>query len=420
MGREVNKLSVLRIKALKKPGRYSDGDGLYFYVSKAGNRSWVFRYRDRVTGRLRDKGLGPVRDVSLERAREAAHTARAELRAGVDPIDTRHAQRNEARRERAQRVTFGKCAERYIDAHRAAWRNSKHVLQWTATLDTYAASLTSLPVGAVDTTAVLEVLEPIWAIKTETATRVRQRIEAILDWATARKYRHGENPARWRGHLDSLLPTPNKLRKVKPRAALPYADLPKFFAELREQNGVAPIALQLLILTATRPGEVVGARWAEIDLNCATWIIPGERMKAGKDHRVPLSDQVLKLLDSIPPNGEFVFPGVREGCSLTTAAPLKVLKGLRHGLTSHGFRSTFRDWAADMTSYPREVAEEALAHGLKDKTEAAYRRSDLLAKRARLMADWGKYCSERPQKGGNISADPLLEIKAAGRLTLND
>lgn len=284
MVRAVNKLSNLRIRAIKTPGRYGDGDGLYLYVSKSGNRSWVFRYRDRVTGKLRDRGLGPARDVTLEKARESAKAARGELRAGIDPIDARKAARFEAQRERLQAITFGQCTNRYIESHRAAWRSAKHADQWRSTLDTYAAALLPRPVADVDDALVLEALEPIWTTKTETATRVRQRIEAVLDWATARQYRRGDNPARWRGHLDHLLPKPNKLKEVQPRAALPYTDAPSFFSRLRREGGMSSIALQLQILTATRPGEVVGAQWKEFDLGKLTWTIPGDRMKAGKAH----------------------------------------------------------------------------------------------------------------------------------------
>jgi integrase len=412
MVRAVNKLSTLRIKAIKKAGRYSDGDGLYFYVSKSGNRSWVFRYRDRVTGKLRDRGLGPARDVTLEQARNAARVARGELRAGVDPIDARKAERTEAQRQRSQAVTFGQCTERYIESHRPAWRSEKHADQWRSTLDTYAAALLQKPVADIDDASVLEALEPIWTTKTETATRVRQRIEAVLDWAAARQYRRGDNPARWRGHLDHLLPKPNKLKAVQPRSALPYLDAPALFLELRTQAGMAPIALQLQILTATRPGEVVGAQWDEFNVGTLTWTIPGERMKSGKPHRIPLSPEVASLLTRLPRAGQQVFPGVRGNC-MTTAAPLKVLKALRPGMTAHGFRSTFRDWAADMTAFPREVAEQALAHSLPDKTEAAYRRTDLFQKRALLMAEWSRYCHS-PKLPASISSLTARGKRRAG------
>lgn len=395
MGRQVSKLTALRVKSLKTPGRYGDGDGLYLYVSKSGSRSWVFRYRDRTTGKHRDKGLGPVRDVSLEQARAAAKAARATLRAGADPIDAPREVREQAALERKRLLLFGACATKYIDAHKASWRNEKHRDQWVATLATYADSLTGTPVADVDTPSVLAVLEPIWNTKTETATRVRQRIEAILDWAAARGYRPQANPARWRGHLDKLLPKPGKVSRVKPRAALPYKEVAAFIRALRAKPGQAPRALELQILTATRPSEVTGARWNEFDLESACWTVPGDRMKAGKTHRVPLSSAAVDLLLSLPRLGDYLFPGGGKNPAMTTAAPLKILKELRPGVVAHGFRSTFRDWAADMTAYPREVAEQALAHSIADKTEAAYRRTDLFAKRARLMEDWASYCSQQ-------------------------
>lgn len=409
MARAVKKLTALKLRAIKAPGRYSDGDGLYLYVSPAMNRSWVFRYRDRTTGKLRDKGLGAERHLTLEQARKAASDARELIRGGLDPIDAKREERVRAQRERMQGVTFGQCAERYIEAHRAGWRNAKHAAQWTATLTTYGAPILKLPVSLIDTAAVLSVLEPIWTSKTETATRVRQRIEAVLDWAAVRHYRAGENPARWKGHLDKLLPKPAKLKKVKRRAALPYVDVGAFMTELRQRQGLAPRALELQILSAVRPGEAAGARWSEFDLPLATWTIPGERMKAGVEHRVPLPAVAVKLLSSLPRVGEHVFPGIGSNDALTTAAALKVLRELRPGMDAHGFRSTFRDWAADVTAYPREIAEQALAHVLSDDTEAAYRRTDLFNKRKALMDDWAHYC-ERPQ-GGSVASIDRARVK---------
>ncbi len=395
MARAINKLTAVKIRNIKTPGRYGDGDGLYFFVSAAGTRSWVFRYRDRTTTKHRDMGLGPARDVTLEQARQAAREARLSLRGGVDPIDAKRSARAVVNQERARVITFGQCADRYIEAHRAGWRNLKHGAQWRSTLDSYAAELLPLPVGDIGTTEVLRALEPIWSTKTETATRVRQRIEAVLDWAAARNYRDPNNPARWRGHLDKLLAKPTKLKKVKPRAALPYREIGHFMSELRQRASMAAKALELQILTAARPSEVAGATWQEFDLDAATWIIPGERMKAGREHRVPLSAPAVKLLlEARHLHPLYVFPGAGRNATLTTAAALKLLKELRPGVVPHGFRSTFRDWAADMTSHPREIAEQALAHTLSDKTEAAYRRSDLFEKRTQLMADWAAYCGQ--------------------------
>lgn len=405
-----HRLTAIAVKAKKASGRYADGGGLYLYVRPDGSKTWVFRWRDRITGKLRDKGLGPAWDVSLEEARKQATTCRQQVRDGIDPIDAARQERTAAKLERARRLTFGQCCERYIEAHRDGWRNAKHAEQWVATLDTYAADLKPLPVAEVDTAIIVKALEPIWTTKTETATRVRQRIEAVLNWATAREFRQGENPARWRGHLDKLLPKPDKLKKVEHRAALPYADMGDFMAALRKQKGMGALALELQILTACRPGEVAGARWDEFDLDAATWELPGERTKTGKPHRVPLSAPALALLRKLPRTGAFVFPSTKKGQSMTTAATLKALRTIRPGFDAHGFRSSFRDWAADMTSYPRDVAEAALAHAVGG-VEAAYRRSDLLGKRARLMADWAAYCA-KPAPAPSDKVTPIRKGKA--------
>jgi integrase len=339
-------------------------------------------------------GLGAFPDVTLADARLRAADMRASLRSGVDPLQARQARAVAAKVAHANARTFKECRDAYIKAHKAAWRNAKHGQQWTNTLDTHAAELLELPVEAIGTPHILGALEPIWTTKTETATRVRQRIESVLDWATARGYRKGENPARWRGHLENLLPEAAKVRKVVPRAALPYGDIPAFWGQLAAIDTVASQALRMQILTATRPSEATGASWSEIDLKAKLWTIPGSRMKAGKDHRVPLSKELVAMLKAVPGREGFVFPGTgRLPGPLTIAAPLKLLKQLRPGLTIHGFRSTFRDWAADQTAHPRDVAEMALAHTIKDKSEAAYRRSDMLERRARLMQDWATYCT---------------------------
>jgi integrase len=393
MVRNVNRLTALAVKAKKAPGRYADGDGLYLYISPSGNRSWVFRYRDRVTGKLRDKGLGPLRDITLEKAREAAAACRDALRAGGDPIDTPRQERQALRLERSRQVTFGACADRYIAAHAAGWRNEKHGAQWKATLETHAAALIDLPVADIDTGAVVACLTPIWNEKTETASRVRGRIERILDWARVAGFRAGENPARWRGHLDKLLPMRSKVQKVEHRAALPYAQLPALMAELVKVDTVASMALRLQILTATRPGEATAARWAEFDLAAKVWTVPGERMKAGQEHRIPLAPDLLATLKAMPKTGEFLFPG-KPKRPITTAATLKLLQGSHPDLTAHGFRSTFRDWAGESTAFDRETIEHALAHRLKDKAEAAYARGSHFDKRRALMDAWERYCSE--------------------------
>ena len=388
----MGKLVAKHLDSLPK-GLHNDGDGLYLAVRAEGTRAWVFRYRDRVTGKLRDKGLGRLTDVSLSEARKEAAKLRDGLRAGTDPIQAKRDALQAAKLAHAKTKTFKDCRDAFIKAHKAGWRNAKHGQQWVNTLDTHASDLLAVPVQDIDTALVLRALEPIWTDKTETATRVRQRIEAVLDWATARGYRKGENPARWRGHLDHLLPEPAKVRKVVPRAALPYAAMGTFWKELVAIDTLASQALRLQILTATRPSEATGADWSEFDLKHKVWTIPADRMKAGKEHRVPLSDELLAMLEAMPHRQGWLFPGTgRKPAPITIAATLKLTQELRPGLTAHGFRSTFRDWAADQTGYPRDVAEMALAHTIKDKSEAAYRRSDMLERRARLMQDWATYC----------------------------
>ena len=389
----------------KPPGRYGDGGGLYFHVRDTGSRAWVFRYRDRITAKLRDKGLGAYPDVSLAEAREEAAKLRATLRAGVDPIEAKREALRAAKAEHGKAKTFKYCRDAYVKAHKAGWRNAKHAQQWTNTLDTHAAMLMGMPVDAIDTAALLQVLEPIWTDKTETASRVRQRIEAVLDWAAVRGYRKGENPARWRGHLDKLLPAPTKVKTVKPHAALPYESMFDFWAKLAAMDTLASRALRLQILTATRPSETVEAQWVEFDMDANVWTIPAERMKAGKPHRVPLSKEAVALLEEMPGKRTgYLFPGEgRKPGPMTTAATLKVAKELRAGLTGHGFRSTFRDWAGDETAYPREIAEAALAHTIKDKSEAAYRRQDALLRRSKLMQEWATYCVTPRAKGATVT-----------------
>ena len=402
--RDSNRLTAVAVVRKKKLGRYGDGRGLWLQVSPSGTKSWLFRYMR--NGKARQMGLGAVHTVTLAEARETAGDCRKLLLAGLDPIEARRAERMQSRVEAARGTTFKDCGERYIVAHEAGWKNAKHRNQWKSTLATYAYPvLGELSVAAIDTALVLKVIEPIWTVKPETAARVRGRIEAVLDWATAREYRQGDNPARWRGHMDKLLPARSKVARVRHHAALPYGELPVFMAALRKQDGVSPRALEFAILTAARTGETVGARWAEIDANTAVWNVPAERMKGEREHRVPLSARTLEILESLPREGEaeFVFPGGRAESPLSNMALLGVLRRMGRGdVTTHGFRSTFRDWAAEQTAYPREVCEAALAHALKDKTEAAYRRGDLFEKRRRLMADWSKYCTLPPPVGEKV------------------
>jgi integrase len=396
------KLTAVKVRALTAPGRYGDGKGLWLQVRDAQHRSWLFRFK--LFGRERAMGLGPVEDVTLAEAREEADACRKLLRQGIDPIEHRRADRA-AKAAAARGITFRDVAERYIAAHAAGWRNAKHAEQWRATLATYAFPVFGdQPVHAIDTGLVMRVLEPIWAAKTETASRLRGRIESVLDYAAARGWRSGENPARWRGHLQKLLPARSKVQRVEHHPALPWRQMGAFMAALRAHDGVAARALEFAILTAARTGEVIGARWAEIDGD--VWTVPGERMKAGREHRVPLSAAALAVLSTMKPDGaapsEFVFPGGRPGRPLSGMALLMLLRRMGRGdLTAHGFRSTFREWTAEATGYPREVAELALAHVNKDKVEAAYQRGDLFEKRRRLMEEWAAFCA-RPSLGADV------------------
>jgi integrase len=380
-----------------KPGMYGDGGGLYLQVSAAGTKSWSFRFM--LHAKAREMGLGPLHTVSLAEAREKAREQRKLLLDGIDPIEDRKARRAGERLAAANSMTFQQCAERYIAAQKTGWKSPKHAAQWPATLSAYVYPVFgSLPVQSIDVALVTKALEPIWRTKPETASRVRGRIEAVLDWATVREYRKGDNPARWRGHLDKLLPSRTKVRNIKHHPALPYDEVGEFIAELRQQRSIAARVLEFLILTAGRTGEVIGARWDEFNLAEKVWTIPAERMKGNREHRVPLSHTALAIIDSMKAarvgGSEYAFPGGRIGKPLSSMAMLKLLKRLgRDDLTAHGFRSTFRDWAAERTNYPREVAEMALAHTVGDKVEAAYRRGDLFTKRRRLMDEWARHCS---------------------------
>lgn len=393
MARARERLTARRVETLKTPGMHLDGQGLHLRVGKAGNKSWVYRYA--ANGRVHDMGLGTYPDFSLAEARERAMAQRKLRVDGHDPIAARQA-------SRAKALSFRECAEAYIRAHEPSWRNPKHAAQWPATLGTYVyPAFGDLPVQAVDVGLVMKAVEPIWTTKPETASRVRGRIESVLDWATARGFRTGENPARWRGHLENLLPARSKVRRVEHHAALPYLEIGAFMVELRQREGMAARALEFAILTAARTGEAIGARWSEIDLDKALWTIPGERMKAGREHRVPLSAPALAILAALPREGEFVFGGERPLSQMALLMTLRRMK--RTDLTAHGFRSTFRDWAAERTGFPAEVAEMALAHVVGDKVEAAYRRGDLFEKRRQLAEAWAKFCA-MPAAGGKVVA----------------
>jgi integrase len=409
------------------PGKYGDGNGLQLVVTASGARSWSFRFMRQ--GKAREMGLGRADaagedGLSLAKARDKAAALHRLVADGIDPLAQRDADlAAEAARKAAEqaaaakRKTFKEAAEAFIGSHEAGWRNAKHRQQWQNTLDTYADPVIGkVPVADIGTEQVLQVLTPLWTTKPETASRLRQRIERVLDYSRVRNWRAGENPARWRGHLDHLLPARGKVAKVVHHAALPWRDIPGFMTNLRRQDGVSPRALELLILTATRTSETLNATWGEIDLDAAVWTIPAARMKAGREHRVPLSDAAMAVLRGMAPlrnpgRGDWVFPGERQGRPLSNMSLLMVLRRMGRGdVTTHGFRSSFRDWTAERTSVQREVAEAALAHTLEDKVEAAYRRGDLFDKRTRLMADWAAYCA----KGAAKAEENVVRLAAAG------
>ena len=383
MGRYMGKLNSIALTKAKLPGYYGDGDGLWLQIAKGGSKSWVFRFT--LNGKRREMGLGPLHTIGLADARKRAQECRLLVFDRIDPIEKRrltHARDG---------ITFDQCADAYMDAHRSSWRNAKHAAQWSSTLKAYATPVIgALPVSEIDTALVMRVLQPIWKTKTETASRLRGRIESVLGWATTSGYRSGDNPARWRGHLENLLAAPAKVKKVNHHPSLPWQEIGRFMSNLITMEGAAARALEFLILTASRSGEVRLARWDEIVDDM--WIIPASRMKGGREHRVPLSAKARKLLKKLPRLGDYIFPGVRYERPLSDMSLTAVLRRMgRDDITVHGFRSTFRMWTAEATSYPRDVCEHALAHSLPNKVEAAYQRSDLFEKRKKLMQTWSNF-----------------------------
>ncbi|MBI1272478.1 MAG: tyrosine-type recombinase/integrase [Alphaproteobacteria bacterium] len=418
MALQLNRLSALKVKTETREGWYHDGGGLYLQVAASGAKSWIFCYM--LYGRCREMGLGSLNAVSLADARNKVANCRKLLDQKIDPIDTRKAERTAARLASTAGMTFRECAESCIKAREGGWRDAKQAQQWRNTLDAYVyPKIGKLPVQSIDVGLVLKVLEPIWAEKPETANRIRGRIENILDWASAREYRTGENPARWRGRLENLLPPHRKLKKVVHHAALPFTKVGDFMARLDGQSGMDARALEFTILTATRTNECLGAKWEEIDLVNKVWAVPANRMKASKEHRVPLSDRAIEVLrkaevlaskrkdPSLPLDQQrtgWVFAGQKKDRPLSNMAMLVLLRRMKAtDITVHGFRSTFRDWTAERTAYSREVAEAALAHTVGNKVEAAYRRGDLFGKRRHLMDEWAEYC-------GKSSVDEAAKI----------
>ncbi len=406
-------LNTKRIAKLNTPGRYRDPEtrGLYLQVGRTGTKSWLLRYE--LNNKERFHGLGSLDDFSLKEARERARAARQKIADGIDPIDARRAERAARAVDVAKTVTFEEAARQYYAQNEPRWRNRKAAAQFLSTLEDYVFPVfKGIPVADVDSILVLKALEgehpkrpgkSLWMTIPETANRVRGRIESVLDWATMRGYRQGDNPARWRGFLQKALPARGQLQRIKHHAALPYAEVPPFIAELSERDGIAAQALEFTILTAARTGEIIGATWDEIDLDGRVWTIPAGRMKANKEHRVPLSDRAYEILRALPREraNPFVFIGPRAN-GLSNMAMASVLKRMgRSDITVHGFRSTFRDWAADLTGYPNHVAEQALAHTIGSAVERAYRRGDLFEKRVRLMADWSRFCLN-PTPAGSV------------------
>lgn len=386
MAHNVNRLNARAAATIVKHGRHADGGGLYLSVSPNGGRRWVFLYRWH--GKQTEIGFGSARDVTLARARELARRARGNLAEGINPKDLR---------KPAKSATFGECADRVIETMRPSWRNAKHAAQWQMTLQRYAAPLRRLPVDEVGTDDVLSVLKPLWNAKPETASRVRGRIERVLDAAKAQGLRSGENPAQWRGHLDQLLPKRQLLTRGH-HAAMAYTGVSAFIGDLQSRSATAALALEFAILTAARSGEVLGARWNEFDLDRVVWIVPAERMKTAREHRVPLSPRALQIVTALEDSrtSDFIFPGEKPDRPLSGMSLEMVLRRMKiEDATVHGFRSSFRDWAAECTNFPNEVCEAALAHVVKNKAEAAYRRGDLFEKRRKLMDAWAAYCGTR-------------------------
>jgi len=418
MSRQLNKLTALQVNRLATPGLHGDGGGLTLQITKAGVKSWLFRYmRD---GTAHGMGLGPTHTISLSEARQKALEARKQLIDGLNPLVVKKQKQQERLLERAKMMTFDQCSKAYIDAHKASWKNAKHIEQWTNTLRTYASPVFGdLPVASVDTGLVVRCLGPIWQSKTETASRLRGRIESVLGWATTSGFRTGENPARWKGHLENLLASINKSSRTKNHPSLHWQRIGEFIGALKTRDGTASRAVEFAILTASRSGEVRGAKWSEFDFKENLWTIPAERMKARREHQVPLSKAALGVLalmrqqsTTLHSDGaktqmdQFVFAGTKEQ-ALSDMSLTAVIRRMNsdvekpiwidaagEGITVHGFRSTFRMWAAETTAYPREVAEHALAHQLPDAVERAYQRGTQFAKRQSLMAEWGAYCTK--------------------------
>jgi integrase len=406
------KLSAKRVESVTEPGRYGDGDGLWLQVTKIGDnttKAWIYRFM--LDRRARHMGLGAFPLFGLADARKRRDDAAKLIADGIDPIEHRNAQKAAIAAENAKALTFKECGEDYIEAHKSGWKSAKHEEQWRATLETYVYPVIGrLQVGDVEQSHILKILKPMWNTKTETASRVRGRIEKVLDRAKALKLRKGENPARWIGNLDQLLPAKSQVNPVRHHPALPYRDLPSFMEKLRARHGFSAKALEFTILTVARTNDTIGAKRSEIDGQEKLWTIPAARIKGKKGHRrrdhvVPLSDAALSILKDLPTDVDYVFPGESEGGGLSNMAMAEMLKAMGYSgdvATVHGFRSTFKDWCSEQTAYPNELSEMAMAHTVSDKVEAAYRRGDMREKRRRLMDDWAEFCASKPADANNV------------------
>ena len=413
MARQLNLLSPKFVETTLKPGRYSDGGGLYLQVTAAKEgvtKSWLFRYmRGGTTSREMGLGAMTMRKgdgyTTLAQARQKRTKAREMLEAGIDPLQVKHAGRAAAKVEAARAMTFEQCSEQFIKDHASGWKGQKHERDWRGSLKRFAYPMIgSLPVAAIDTSLIVKVLKPIWESKTKTAVDVRSRIELILNWAKLHGFRDGENPARWKGHLDHALPKPSKVSKINHHEAMPYDQLPPFIAALQTETVKGAAPLEWAILTAARSEEVLGAEWSEIDIGKRVWTIPSVRMKAEADHRIPITDRMMNILEAQPRAGRFIFAGQRPDKKLSAAVMWQLLQTMRPAAsyTVHGFRASFRDWAAEQTEYANHVVEMALAHTIGSAVEAAYRRSDLFDKRRALMADWARFCESQPRSTAGI------------------
>lgn len=411
MPKKVKELSALEVGRLARPGKHAffavgGVPGLMLQVTATGARSWVLRKL--IGGKRRDMGLGGYPARTLAMARQDARDAESKIKAGVDPIEEARAGQKALAAARAKAVTFKEAATTYIDAQEHGWRNVKHAQQWRNTLETYAYPVIgSLYVADIEMAHVLKILEKddLWTTKTETAHRVRGRIEAVLDWAKGRQLRSGDNPAAWKGNLDAQLASPEKVAKTKHHKAVDLDAVAGFISALRDEAGMGARALEFAILTAARSGEVRGATWTEFDIEGKVWTVPGDRMKAGKEHRVPLSAAAIKLLQGLPrfEGVPYVFAAPRGG-TLSDMTLSAVMRRMKVDAVPHGFRSTFRDWAAERTGYPAEMAEMALAHTISDKVEAAYRRGDLFDKRRRMMDQWAQFLAKPASAEGKVVA----------------